>query len=391
MMSPLMVLALFLSPARALMYNPFGMSTFTRPRSTPEASTPVDRAAASTTRIPFHHVALPAATYAGLAAVTAGSVKVMGAAMTSAAWAPYALMGWCVGAPITILTAQLAKSGGAGIAKDMGGVPADSYLTGLAHDAARALDVTPPENVYEIDRSEPNAFAASGFGSKGTTVAITSGLRKALTSTELSAVLAHEMGHLRHRDVARNMHVAIASAGLGGVYEAGRMILESSRRSKKKSKGKDKEEDEGGAVMTGLALMGVGMGSQAIAHGVKLAVSRDAELRADLAAADAFGANALISALKKIDAAAAKAPADLRSSAEGRKMAFAMISDGPSQQAPSSRTPSTSESSWSSQLGRAWRRASRLVRTHPPIEERIAALTRAAESGAVPWTRDTWW
>ena len=113
------------------------------------------------------------------------------------------------------------------------------------------------------------------------------------------------------------------------------------------------------------------------AHGVKLAVSRDAELRADLAAADAFGANALISALKKIDAAAAKAPADLRSSAEGRKMAFAMISDGPSQQAPSSRTPSTSESSWSSQLGRAWRRASRLVRTHPPIEERIAALTRA--------------
>ena len=25
------------------------------------------------------------------------------------------------------------------------------------------------------------------------------------------------------------------------------------------------------------------------------------------------------------------------------------------------------------------------------IEERIAALTRAAESGAVPWTRDTWW
>ena len=210
-----------------------------------------------------------------------------------------------------------------------------------------------------------------------------------LTPIELSAVLAHEMGHLRHRDVARNMHVAIASAGLGGVYEAGRAILESSRRSKKKSKGKDK--DEGSAVMTGLALMGVGMGSQAIAHGFKLAVSRDAELRADLAAADAFGANALISALKKIDAAAAKAPADLRSSAEGRKMAFAMISDGPSQKAPSSRTPSTSESSWSSPLGRAWRKASRLVRTHPPIEERIAALTRAAESGAVPWKRDTWW
>ena len=47
------------------------------------------------------------------------------------------------------------------------------------------------------------------------TVAVTDGLTSILTDDELRAVLAHEMGHVRHDDVQRNMHVAIAAIGLG--------------------------------------------------------------------------------------------------------------------------------------------------------------------------------
>merc|ERR1719337_762584 len=117
----------------------------------------------------------------------------------------------------------------------------------------------------------------------------TKGLRQKLSTTEMKAVLAHEMGHLRHRDVSRNMHIAIAAAGLGGVYEAGRFLLDSSRRRGDKSSG---DKDEGSSAGIGLALMAGGFAAQAVAHLSQLAASRSSELQADLAAAEAFGADA---------------------------------------------------------------------------------------------------
>merc|ERR1719284_455419 len=112
------------------------------------------------------------------------------------------LVALCVGVPVAVLGSQLLVVGGAGIAKSMGGKPADSRLTNLAHEAAVAVGVPPPQHVYEIAKQEPNAFAASGMFSGDTTVAVTTGLRSVLSTNELKAVLAHEMAHLRHRDVA---------------------------------------------------------------------------------------------------------------------------------------------------------------------------------------------
>ena len=100
----------------------------------------------------------------------------------------------------------------------------------------------------------------------------------------VQAVLAHEMGHLRHHDVARNMHVAVAAAGLGGIYQAGRLLFDTSLRPtrprKKESKDdKDKGEGVGGAGL-GLVLMAGGLGAQAVAHLAQLAASRGSELQA---------------------------------------------------------------------------------------------------------------
>lgn len=334
----------------------------------------------TTTALPASRHLLPVLSYAGLASVTAGALHLVQPFLTGQG---VALVGGCVAVPAGFVLLQLLLMGGSGVAKHMGGVPADASLTALAHDAAAAVGVPPPCHVFEIARREPNAFAASGlFGSSQTTVAVTSGLRGALTTRELQAVLAHEMGHLRHNDVARNMHVAVAAAGLGGIYKAGRILLDASLRSDKKESKSEKDKNEGGGAALGLALMAGGLGAQAVAHLAQLAASRGSELQADRAAAEAYGADALISALRKIDAAAARAPADLRASgAAAGLMAHAMISGGPSDSSSASAATATSGADGGvGFLGRL----GRMLSTHPPTSARVQALENAAAAGLVP-------
>ena len=333
----------------------------------------------TTTALPASRHLLPVLSYAGLASVTAGALHLVQPVLAGQG---VALVGGCVAVPAGFVLLQLLLMGGSGVAKHMGGVPADASLTALAHDAAAAVGVPPPRHVFEIARQEPNAFAASGlFGSSQTTVAVTSGLRGALTTRELQAVLAHEMGHLRHDDVARNMHVAVAAAGLGGIHKAGRILLDASLSDKKESKS-EKDKNEGGGAALGLALMAGGLGAQALAHLAQLAASRGSELQADRAAAEAYGADALISALRKIDAAAARAPADLRASgAAAGLMAHAMISGGPSDSSSASAAAATSGVDGGVGF---FGRLGRMLSTHPPTSARVQALENAAAAGLVP-------
>ena len=336
-----------------------------------------ERTKRSSFKLPTH-LALPALSYTGLAAVTAGSIKIVGA---GASWLSFGILG-CVAFPAAFV-ATMSAGGGEKIAKSMGGKLADRTLIALTNEAADAVGVPRPQAVYEISAHEPNAFAASNLFSKSQTVAVTSGLRSILNTNELKAVLAHEMGHLKHADVVRNMHVAIAVAGMGGVYDAGRMILDSSSKKRRSSSSKDDDKDSGAPV--GLMLMGAGLAAQGIAQGVRLAASRNAEIRADRAAAEAFGSDAMINALRKIDQAAGRRPADLRESKAGRAFAFAMISDGESQPAASS-AAATSKKRDGSGL---WRKLVNALRTHPPTDERIAALEKATVDGLVPASRSS--
>lgn len=316
--------------------------------------------------------------------MTVGAVNLIGAS-----WSSAALLGWTIGLPVGVMLISCSR-GGASIAKSMGGKPADPTLTRYAQEAAEAVGVSPPEAVYEVPANEPNAFAASNLFSSSTTVAVTSGLRSALTTDELKAVLAHEMGHLQYHDVVRNMHVATAVAGFSGIYQTGRMLMrvddrKTSRSDKNNKKGKD---DSGGTATAGLALMGAGMAAEGVAHLVRLAASRNAEIRADRAAAKAFGADTMISALRKIERSASRQPADLRASRSGRAFAFAMISDGASE--PAGRDVSGKKGGLSPQTAKKkaqrslWQTVTGALRTHPPMDERIAALEQATAAGVVP-------
>lgn len=327
------------------------------------------------------HLALPVLSYVGLGATTAGALKlVYGTMAASNAWFPAAFVGGAVALPAAMLSFNLMANGGPGVAKSMGGKPANRWLTRLANEAAEAVGVPAPAHVFEIPAKEPNAFAAAGWRGRASTVAVTTGLRDLLTADELSAVLAHEMGHLQHKDVESNMHVAVAIAGMSGIHEAGRLLLRLSKSERKSSK--KNKDDSSGAAGLGVALMGLGLGSQAVAHGLRLAASRGAEFAADHAAATAFGADNMISALKKIEGGSRTRPADLRATYSGRRMAFAMI-NGESSGAPGAEntSPGAKRSIWS-KIGRAFR-------THPPMDERITALETAVKDGSVPAQKET--
>lgn len=137
------------------------------------------------------------------------------------------------------------------------------------------------------------------------------------------------------------------------------------RSDSREKRGREKGSDAAATASLGVTLMGVGLGGKAAAHLLRLSASRAAELDADAAAADAFGAASMISALKKIDAGG-KADSQLRSGLAGAAMAHAMISDG--EQA----------------RGRGLvERFSRMLRTHPSLQDRVAALRALEERKAL--------
>ena len=316
----------------------------------------------------FFLSALPAASYATLGCVGLAAVRLVQPVVL--AWKGVQLLAGCIGLPMLRTLVPVLFMGGSGIFKRLGVTQAPSWITALAKDAADAVGVSPPVHVFLIPGTkEPNAFA-TGFTDNDMSVAVTQGLVDVLDKNEIRAVLAHEMGHLQHHDVQHNMHIAIAAAGLGSVYEAGHMLLDAGRR-KKGSKERSEKGDGSGLAM---ALMTAGPGTQAMTHLLRLFASRSAELRADEAAARAFGAQTLINALQKIHHEGARY-SDLRSNALGRQFAFAMISDGsPASSAPVRSAPAT----WMHRVRNGVDRIAGLLRTHPTLEERVSALNQAS-------------
>jgi heat shock protein HtpX len=77
---------------------------------------------------------------------------------------------------------------------------------------AALAGVTKPK-LYLIPNGLPRALAA-GRGPRGSAVAVSSGLLSAATPAELEAVLAHELAHIRHRDVVVQTTVVVLAATL---------------------------------------------------------------------------------------------------------------------------------------------------------------------------------
>jgi len=208
-------------------------------------------------------------------------------------------------------------------------------------DRLCALADMPKPRVAVAETDMPNAFA-TGRSPKAAVVCATRGIMRRLSDEELEAVLAHEISHVAHRDVAV-MTIASSVGMLAGLLT--RVAMWSSIFSSDR-------ENQGGALAE-VAIMLVSIVVYALSFLLTMALSRYRELAADRSGAILIGRPALLaSALVKITGEMSRIPTkDLRKAEAFNAFFF---------------TPAINGKSGSS-LGN-------LFSTHPTIEKRLAQL-----------------
>jgi heat shock protein HtpX len=100
-------------------------------------------------------------------------------------------------------------------------VPLDAntypHVVAMVQDLAQK-DNLPMPKVYLVDTPVPNAFA-TGRSPKHAVVAVTSGIMNLLSQSELKSVLAHELGHIRNRDILISSIAATAAGAISLLAE----------------------------------------------------------------------------------------------------------------------------------------------------------------------------
>ena len=153
----------------------------------------------------------------------------------------------------------------------------------------------PMPKVYVIPDSSPNAFA-TGRNPSHASVAATEGIVQALSESELEGVMAHELAHVKHRDILISSVAATIAAAITMVARS-LMFFGGNR------------DDNGRS--NPLALLAMLILAPLAALLIQMWISRTREFSADAGAAGITGnPHGLASALRKIDAIARRVPLD---------------------------------------------------------------------------------
>lgn len=226
------------------------------------------------------------------------------------------------------------------------GDPARRRLLNVAEEMAVASGLSMPR-IYVMD-DEPgiNAFAA-GHGPRDAVVAVTRGCLERLDRDQLQGVVAHEFSHLLHGDGPLNIRLLGLLHGITAPGALGMWLL----RSAVPPLGRRGRQSRGGfpgQLLAGLALAAVGYLGVLLARLIRAAVSRQREHLADAAAVE-FTRNprGLAGALRRIRDEAGGAALRTAQAEAFSHMLLATVS-------------------------RSW--LSRLLATHPPLDERIARI-----------------
>ena len=202
----------------------------------------------------------------------------------------------------------------------------------LAHSAGLPLP-----KIYVIPQPTPNAFA-TGRNPEHAVVAVTEGLLKIMDRDEVMGVLAHELAHVKNRDILIG---SIAATMAGAI-----MMLATMARWSAIFGGAGSNDDEGGGGgLIGLIVMSIIAPMAAVI--IQMAISRSREYLADATGASFAGnSEGLAGALEKLGTYSKRLPMDAN--------------------------PSTAHMFIVNPL--SGRSLMGLFSTHPPLEERIARL-----------------
>ena len=152
----------------------------------------------------------------------------------------------------------------------------------------------PMPKVYVIPQEAPNAFA-TGRNPEHAAVAVTEGLLKLMGREELMGVLAHELAHVRNRDILIG---SIAATMAGAI-----MLLANMARWSAIFGGGRRDSEEGGGGGGGLALIAMSIVAPLAAMLIQMAISRSREYMADATGASFAGSpQGLANALEKLGA-----------------------------------------------------------------------------------------
>jgi heat shock protein HtpX len=205
----------------------------------------------------------------------------------------------------------------------------------------------PMPKIFVIPTDSPNAFA-TGRNPSHASVAVTEGILNLLNDDELEGVLAHELGHVRNRDILIS---SIAATLAGAITFLARMAAWGAMFGG--FGGRDERERGGGGGLGALLMLIL---APIAAMLIQLAISRSREYQADATGAHFTGnPYALASALRKLDAYSRRIPMAASPSTAHMFIVQPLLGMG----------------------GMDW---ASLFSTHPPIAKRIERLTgRPAE------------
>ncbi len=197
----------------------------------------------------------------------------------------------------------------------------------------------PKPRVAIVQADAPNAFATGRNPSHGL-VAVTTGIMRILDRRELAAVISHELGHIRNRDILISSIAATFAGAITMLAHLGQFAMIFG--------GRNDDDEEGGGIFGALLMIIVAPIAATI---IQLAISRSREFGADRTGAEVGqDPEALASALEKLDAYSRQIPLNVNPAAA--HMFIVKPLTGFSMQS--------------------------LFSSHPPTEQRVARLRQIA-------------
>lgn len=154
----------------------------------------------------------------------------------------------------------------------------------------------PEPKLWVIPEQAPNAFA-TGRNPTHSSVAVTAGLLELMNDDELAGVIAHELGHIKHRDILISSIAATFGAAITYLAHIAMFF------------GGSRDDDDRPNPLVAILTMLLAPIAAAL---IQMAISRTREFSADAAAAQATGSpKGLISALRKLESWSKRIPMDV--------------------------------------------------------------------------------